>query len=402
MYFNQKSILAADYLRLSREDGDKLESDSIRNQRSLINDFVKQHPEITLVDEYVDDGYSGTNFERPAFKRLIEDVKKKKINCIIVKDLSRLGRNYIETGRYLEKIFPFLGVRFIAVTDHYDSAAESDDADQIIVPFKNLINDAYCRDISIKIRSQLDVKRKNGQFIGSFAGYGYQKDPENKNHLIIDEYAADIVRYIFNLKMDGYSSQRIAEKLNEMGVLPPMEYKRSCGMNYNSGFRSGAKPKWAVTTVNRILTNELYTGTMVQGKNRKINYKVKECRPVAEENWIRVEKMHEAIIAEEVFQYVQSLMELDTRTAPEEESVYIFSGFLRCGDCGQNMVKRSTTKNGKRYYYYHCSTYKNGDGCSSHLISEKTVHKVVLDAIQRQIALLVNAENIIQNSGMKN
>ena len=133
MYFNQKSILAADYLRLSREDGDKLESDSIRNQRSLINDFVKQHPEITLVDEYVDDGYSGTNFERPAFKRLLEDVKKKKINCIIVKDLSRLGRNYIETGRYLEKIFPFLGVRFIAVTDHYDSAAESDDADQIIV-----------------------------------------------------------------------------------------------------------------------------------------------------------------------------------------------------------------------------------------------------------------------------
>ena len=169
MYFNQKSILAADYLRLSREDGDKLESDSIRNQRSLINDFVKQHPDITLVDEYIDDGYSGTNFERPAFKRLLEDVKKKKINCIIVKDLSRLGRNYIETGRYLEKIFPFLGVRFIAITDHYDSAAESDDADQIIVPFKNLINDAYCRDISIKIRSQLDVKRKNGQFIGSFA-----------------------------------------------------------------------------------------------------------------------------------------------------------------------------------------------------------------------------------------
>ena len=169
-------------------------------------------------------------------------------------------------GRYLEKIFPFLGVRFIAITDHYDSAAESDDADQIIVPFKNLINDAYCRDISIKIRSQLDVKRKNGQFIGSFAGYGYQKDPENKNHLIIDEYAAEIVRFIFNLKMGGYSSQRIATKLNEMGVLPPLEYKRSRGMKYNSGFRSGANPKWAVTTVNRILTNELYTGTMVTGK----------------------------------------------------------------------------------------------------------------------------------------
>ena len=283
--------------------------------------------------------YLTSAFERPAFKRLIEDVKKKKINCIIVKDLSRLGRNYIETGRYLEKIFPFLGVRFIAVTDHYDSAAESDDADQIIVPFKNLINDAYCRDISIKIRSQLDVKRKNGQFIGSFAGYGYQKDPENKNHLIIDEYAAEIVRFIFNLKMGGYSSQRIATKLNEMGVLPPLEYKRSRGMKYNSGFRSGANPKWAVTTVNRILTNELYTGTMVQGKNRKINYKVKECRPVAEENWIRVEKTHEAIIAEEIFQYVQSLLELDTRTAPDEDSVYLFSGFLRCGDSSLKTCK---------------------------------------------------------------
>lgn len=402
MYFNQKSTLAADYLRLSREDGDKLESDSIRNQRSLINDFVKQHSEITLVDEYIDDGYSGTNFERPAFKRLLEDVKKKKINCIIVKDLSRLGRNYIETGRYLEKIFPFLGVRFIAITDHYDSAAESDDADQILVPFKNLINDAYCRDISIKIRSQLDVKRKNGQFIGSFASYGYRKDPENKNHLIVDDYAAEIVRFIFQLKMDGYSSQKIATRLNEMGVLPPMEYKRSCGMNYNCGFRSGANPKWAVTTINRILTNELYTGTMVQGKNRKINYKVKECRPVAAENWIRVEKTHEPIIAAEEFQYVQSLLELDTRTAPEEEAVYLFSGFLRCGDCGQNMVKRSTTKNGKQYFYYHCSTYKNGDGCFSHLISEKTVQEVVLDAVQRQIAVLADAEKIIQNSGTGN
>ena len=400
MYFNQKSILAADYLRLSREDGDKLESDSIRNQRSLINDFVKQHPEITLVDEYVDDGYSGTNFERPAFKRLLEDVKKKKINCIIVKDLSRLGRNYIETGRYLEKIFPFLGVRFIAVTDHYDSAAESDDADQIIVPFKNLINDAYCRDISIKIRSQLDVKRKNGQFIGSFAAYGYLKDPEDKNHLIVDAYAADIVRLIFNLKIDGYSSQRIATRLNEMGVLPPLEYKRSRGMNYNSGFRSGANPKWAVTSINRILTNELYTGMMVQGKNRKINYKVKKSSPIEKENWIRVENTHEAIISGETFQYVQNLLELDTRIAPKKKSVYLFSGFLRCGDCGQNMVKRSTTKNGKKYCYYHCSTYKNKEGCSSHLISEQLVYDVVLDSVKKQIALLIEAEKIIQKNGM--
>ena len=370
MYFNQKSILAADYLRLSREDGDKLESDSIRNQRSLINDFVKQHKEIQLVEEYIDDGYSGTNFDRPAFQRMLEDVKRKKINCIIVKDLSRLGRNYIETGRYLEKIFPFMGVRFIAITDHYDSAAGSDDADQIIVPFKNLINDAYCRDISIK------------------------------NHLIVDEYAADIVRLIFNLKIDGYSSQRIAARLNEMGVLPPLEYKRSRGMNYNSGFRSGSDPKWAVTSINRILQNELYIGTMVQGKNRKINYKVKKSSPIARENWIRVENTHEAIIPEESFQYVQSLLKIDTRIAPKRKSVYLFSGFVRCGDCGENMVKRSTTKKGKKYCYYHCSTYKNKEGCSSHLISEKMIYDVVLDSIKKQIALLTEAEKIIQKNGM--
>ena len=167
-FYNDNAIKAASYSRLSREDGDKMESDSIRNQKDLIADYAKQKG-INIVSEYVDDGYSGTNFERPNFQRMMEDAKKKKINCIIVKDLSRLGRNYIETGKYLEKIFPFMGVRFIAINDHYDSADQNGDSDQIVIPFKNLINDAYCRDISIKIRSQLDVKRKNGKIIGSFA-----------------------------------------------------------------------------------------------------------------------------------------------------------------------------------------------------------------------------------------
>lgn len=401
MYFNQKSNLAAEYLRISREDGDKLESDSIRSQRGLIAEYLKQHENIRLVQEYVDDGYSGTNYDRPAFKRMLEDAKKKKINCIIVKDLSRLGRNYIETGKYLEKVFPFLGVRFIAITDHYDSADRSDDADQIIVPFKNLINDAYCRDISTKIRSQLDVKRRNGQFIGSFAGYGYRKDPEDRNHLVVDEYAAGIVQAIFRWKIEGCSSLRIAQKLDEMGVLPPLDYKRSCGYNYNCGFRSGADPKWTAVAVNRILKNEMYTGTVVQGKNRKINYKVKQSRPVAEEDWIRVTQQHEAIISEDIFQYVQELLGQDTRTSPEEDAVYLFSGFLSCGDCGQNMVKRSTTRNGKKYYYYHCSTYKNKEGCSSHIISVGVLESVVLEGIRNQIDLLVHAEAVIQASGDK-
>jgi site-specific DNA recombinase len=338
---SQNSFLAALYMRLSKDDGDKVESDSIRNQRSLLRDFVKQHSDITLVKEYVDDGFSGTNFERPDFQRMLEDARNHKINCIIVKDLSRLGRNYIETGRYLEKIFPVLGIRFIAVNDHYDSADTTNDSDQIIVPFKNLVNDAYCRDISIKIRSQLDIKRKKGQFIGNYAGYGYFKDPKDKNHLVIDEYAAEIVRMIFNMKIDGYSAKNIAARLNEMGVLIPAEYKRACGFNYSSGFMAGKKPKWDVSSVLRILKNELYTGTMVQGKTRKINYKVNVRQKIEPENWIRVEGTHEPIVSKEIFECVQKLMELDTRTSPEEESIYEFSGLLRCGDCGQNLVRQT-------------------------------------------------------------
>ena len=390
-------IKAAGYMRLSREDGDKLESDSISNQRELIKEFFSRHSELNFAQEYVDDGFSGTSYDRPAFQRMMDDVKAGKINCIVVKDLSRLGRNYIETGRYLEKIFPFLGVRFISILDHYDSEGEGSDVDQIIVPFKNLINDAYCRDISTKIRSQLDVKRRNGKFIGSFACYGYQKDPKDPGQLIVDPYAADIVRMVFRMKLEGCNSQRIAEKLNEMGVLPPAEYKRSKGFNYDCGFRSGDDPKWEVVSINRILTNEMYTGTMVQGINSKINYKIKQSRAVPKEDWIRVSDTHEAIIDRAVFDEVKRLLEFDTRTAPDQNEVYLFSGLIVCGDCGQNMVRRTATRNKRKYIYYHCSTYKSGKGCSSHLINADKVEQLVLEAVQVQVELLLKAEHILQS-----
>ncbi len=400
MYFQTKEkILCGDYVRLSREDGDKLESDSIRNQKDLIASYHNKHPEMTFIQEYVDDGYTGTNYERPGFQKMLEDARIGKINCIIVKDLSRLGRNYIETGRYLERIFPAMGIRFIAINDHYDSADEKGDSDNIIIPFKNLINDAYCRDISTKIRSQLDVKRKNGQFIGSFAGYGYRKDPKDKNRLVVDEYAAEIVRLVFKLKLDGMSSQRIAQHLDEIGALPPMEYKLRCGMNFNSGFRAGENQKWSAVAVNRILKNELYIGVMVQGKHRKINYKVKKSLAVDEDQWIKVSGTHEAIIPKAVFDQVQKMLGIDTRTAPDKDKVYLFSGLLRCGTCGQNMVKRCTCKNGKKYNYYHCSTYKNGNGCSSHLIRESKLTEAVLVAVQKQASLLVEADRILEVAG---
>ena len=396
MHYSDKKIYkAAAYMRLSREDGDKVESDSIQSQRSLIKESIKKKENIQMIDEYVDDGYSGANFERPAFQKLLEDIGRGKVDCIIVKDLSRLGRNYIETGRYLEKVFPLLGVRFIAVTDNFDSEENRSDADQIIIPFKNLINDAYCRDISTKIRSQLDVKRKNGQFIGSFASYGYVKDEKNKNRLVPDEYAANIVRYIFDLKLNGLSSYDIKDKLNELGVLTPLGYKKLCGLQYNSGFRSKNNPEWSVTTVNRILRNEIYTGTMVQGKHKKISYKVKKSKDMDEANWIRVENTHAAIVSKDEYDMVQILLSKDTRRSPDKDAVYIFSGFVKCGDCGQSMVRRISTKNGKPYAYYHCSTYKSGGGCTSHIISEKQLEALVIECIKNQVAMVVRAQEII-------
>ena len=397
MLFKQKKFSVAVYLRLSREDGDKTESDSIANQRLLIENYLSDKPSLQFFREYVDDGYTGSNFERPGFIKMMEDVKRQKVNCIIVKDLSRFGRNYIEVGRYIEKKFPAMGIRFIAINDQYDNAKESGDAEQIIVPFKNLINDAYCRDISIKVRSQLDVKRKNGKFIGSFAAYGYLKDPKDKNHLIVDEYAAEIVQLIFNLKLDGFSALAIAEELNKMGVLPPMEYKRMLGFNYNSGFRTSTTPSKKKKSVIRILENELYTGVMVQGKNQKINYKVKKSRAVSSEQWIRVQDTHEAIIPRTYFDRVQEIMRLDTRTAPSEKNVYPLSGLVRCGDCEQNMVRRSTAKKNKVYYYLHCSSYRNGEGCTSHIISEEKLMCAVITFVKTQLALLVEADKILQH-----
>ena len=325
---------------------------------------------------------------------LMEDIKSGKINCIIVKDLSRLGRNYIEMGKYLEQIFPMMGIRFIAINDNYDNAnAESNDSDNIVVPFKNLLNDSYCRDISIKVRSQLDMKRRKGEFIGGYAIYGYCKDERNKNRLVVDEYAADVVRSIYRRKLEGMSAQAIAEQLNSENVLAPSEYKRLCGLNYHSGFKAGTHAKWQAIQVLRILKNEVYTGTMVQGRRQKINYKIKKIRDVEESGWIRVPNMHEAIIPQKLFDTVQEVLKLDTCASKGQQTVNLFSGIVRCGGCGQNMVRRTVSKNGKKYIYLHCVTNHNGLGCSSHLISESKLEEVVLAALQGKIQQISGLEH---------
>lgn len=392
---SNKIYNACIYARLSRDDGDKLESDSITNQKALIRDFLSKHPEIHVVSEKTDDGYSGVNFDRPAFQEMMDEIRSGKVNCVVVKDLSRFGRNYIEAGNYIERVFPFMGVRFIAINDSYDSL-DKNQSDSLIIPFKNLINDAYCKDISVKIRSQLEIKRKKGQFIGAFAVYGYLKDEEDHNKLVVDTYASEVVRAIFKWKLEGMSQGRIADKLNMQGVLCPMEYKISLGMKVQTNFRVHKKAMWSPVSVTRILTNEIYTGVLVQGKSGTPNYKVKKVMPKDEEEWIRVEDSHPAIVTKRNFDTVQRIMQRDIRIAPAEETVYPFSGYLKCADCGQNMVRKHYTTGDKEYTYFICSTRKAKKGCSTHSIDEETLMASVLNAVKSHIDMVLEAEQLLE------
>lgn len=391
----KKIYQAVLYIRLSKEDGDKAESNSVSNQRDLIYSFLKDKKDIQVCDEKVDDGYSGVGFDRPALISMLEDVKQGKINCIIVKDLSRFGRNYIETGRYIQQIFPFMGVRFIAINDRYDSENIDSQTDNIILPFKNLMNDSYSRDISIKVRSQIEVRQKRGDYIGSFPVYGYFRDQERKGKLVIDSAAAEVVRDIFDMRIKGYNNRRIADYLNEHGIPSPMEYKMLLHWRYTTSFKLKPQAKWSPMAVERVLKNEIYTGVMVQGKEKTLNYKVKKRIKVDKKDWIRVEDTHEAIISKEDFNIVQKLMLRDTRTAPDGTQLYLFSGLLRCGDCGGNMVRKKIRSAGGEYCYYICSNNKNDKSvCSSHRIREDVLSKVVLEMIKTHLSLISTMDEL--------
>ena len=393
----QKKIWNATlYLRLSRDDGDKEESNSITGQRELLRDYISQRPELREYAVRVDDGFSGSTFERPSFQKMIEDVKAGRTDCIIVKDLSRFGRNYLDAGEYIEKIFPFLGVRFIAVNDHYDSLGDKKASDDLIIPFKNLINEAYCRDISVKIRSQLEIKRKNGQFLGSFATFGYLKDEQNKNKLVVDEYAADIVRDIFKWKLEGVSPQDIADTLNKLGILSPMEYKRSLGMKFTTSFKTNTKALWSAGTVIRILKNPIYTGVLVQGKETTPSYKVHKRITKDESEWIVIEDSHEAIITKIDFNSVQKILKLDTRRSPDDEAVQLFSGMVFCGDCGASMVRKTVPAGGKKYVYYVCSAHKQDKSCSPHRMRDTVLEGIVLDSLKQHIREVVDMSELIE------
>jgi len=391
---SEKTYKAAEYYRFSYTDDRSVESDSISNQRKQISSFVESQPDIETVSEWVDDGVSGILFDRPAFKQMMAEIESGKVNCIIVKDLSRFGREYIETGRYLRRILPAYGVRFIAINDNIDTLRDS--GDDLIVSVKTVLNDAYCRDISVKTRSALNVKRDNGDYVGACPIYGYKKDDDNHNQLLIDEYPASIVRDIFRMKIDGMSALRIAESLNSLGVLSPIEYKKDRGLPFpKGGYADKDGARWSANTVIRILHDETYTGTLVQGRQGTYNYKIKDIIRKPKSEWTRTENTHEAIIPILDYELAQRVMRLDTRTAPGSENVYLFSGILICGCCGTQMTRKTVPYKDKKYYYYFCPTSKKCGCKGSATIKESQLHEYVSECVKAQVANIASLDLIL-------
>ena len=395
------SYMAAVYLRLSKEDEDlrevkdKKESNSIANQKALILKTLESMPDVTLYDIYIDDGFTGLNFERPNFQRMCEDIYNGRVNMVIVKDLSRLGRDYIDSGRYVKKIFPSYHVRFVSVLDHFDSLTATQSDVNLLIPVKNFVNDNYSRDISGKVRSHQEVMRENGLYVGSHVAYGYKKLETDRNRIIPDEYAADIVRKIFDWKLKGLSSASIADKLNGLGVAAPSEYKRQLGGNYKSGFQKNRKAKWSAVAINRILRNKIYIGVLEQGKREKVNYKLNKVVEKPETEWAVKENTHEAIISKADFENVAKLLNLDTRKSPEEETLFMLSGLMFCGECGRSMVRRCNRYKDKQSVYYICATYNKGKGCSRHSIGQSVVEDILLDAIKRHIEHVARLDELL-------
>ena len=384
------------YVRLSREDGDKEESDSVGNQKKLLIDYVNSQDNFRLYDVYIDDGFSGTNFNRPDFQRMIADIEDKKVNCVVVKDLSRFGRDYIDTGRYLERIFPELGVRFISVTDHIDSIRQTYD---MLLPIKNIFNEQYARDISNKIQATVKAKQKAGEFIGAFTSYGYKKSPMNKNRLVIDEYASEVVKRVFAMYTQGIGKQSIARILNTEGILCPSEYKKLNGENYKNCNRLKKTFYWTYSTVNAMLQNELYIGNMVQGKKHQ-RMRSKQ-RAVDKENWIRVEHTHEPIIDRETWDIVQKLLTGKHRDIDLETNKNIFAGFIRCGDCGRAMMKNFWRRaDGTSSYSFYCGTYKRSgkDYCTPHTLPFQVLNHIVLEDLRKMIRSVENLQEFVRKA----
>jgi len=386
-----KSFRVGLYIRLSREDGDKEESSSVTNQREILKRYVSEQENFFIVKEYVDDGYTGTNFDRPKFKEMIEDIEAGIIDTVITKDLSRLGRERLGVGHYTEIYFPEHNVRYIALLDNIDTYFDAGMND--MAPFKGVINDMYVRDISKKIRSSLIERKKAGNFLGVTAPYGYQKDPNNKFHLIINEKEAEIVKRVFRLYLEGNGLTRIAQILTKDGVPVPGE-SRNIGKTRKTALYSS----WKQTTIRRILDNRVYLGELVQFKRRKINYKSKRRITVPEEERYICKGTHEAIIDEESFNAVQNILKKN-KSFKGTKHDYLFKGLLFCSECGARLNVTYSNYALKKYGEYRyttiCYSYSRlySDICTRHSNSIPELEEVLIKHIKEVCSRYIN-ENL--------
>ena len=368
------------YIRLSRDDGN-IESDSIISQRSLLNQYIKEN-NYNLIDEYVDDGFTGTNFERPSFKKMIKDIESGRINMIITKDMSRLGRDYIGTGELIEKYFPNKNVRYIAINDGIDTFIDNTNND--IAPFKAIMNDMYAKDISKKVKTSLHSRMKEGLYVSGRCPFGYMKDSINKNHLVINNEQAGIVKLIFDLALKGNTYHYIAEELTKRKIKTPASYynyvwNTKCIKTYCISQEYGV---WVDTTIKAILINQIYVGDTVQGKTKKINYKLKKTVKNKPRDYIIVENTHEAIIDRDTFNYVQTLLPKNVKR-PEKKRFYLLDGLLYCGDCNHRITIRYQNKTGRSYTtcdYYR--TYSKYHVCTTHTNNYEVLESVILEDIR--------------------
>ena len=394
----EKTYNVGIYCRLSNDDERDGESVSIENQKLLLQRYVLERG-WNLYDTYIDDGYSGTNFDRPGVKRLIEDAKAKRINVIIVKDLSRFGRNYIEFGQYTDYLFPSLGCRFIALNNGIDTESQNGSTD--VMCFLNLFNEFYSRDTSKKVKAVKKACAESGKFMGTYPAFGYKRDPEDKHHLIIDEETAPIVRRIFAMRASGVPFRKIATTLNEEGVLPPgVRYYQRKG---ESDPRS-TNHLWAGETVKSIIRNEVYIGNMVQGKSGTLSYKSRKLINKPKDEWICVEGTHEPIISREVWDTVTTIDKNGVRKRRTSDGIKsIFAGLVYCADCGfkmRNQVERFQHKDGEtgRYSSFMCGNYSRSgrSACTAHIIYENALTEIVLQDIREKARYVeYDSENLL-------
>lgn len=375
------------YIRLSKEDDTEIESQSVTNQRSLLAEFAKNH-RLTIFDTYIDDGFSGTNFDRPAFNRMIADIEAKKVNMVVTKDMSRLGRDYIDTGFFMEKYFPEKHVRYISLLDGVDTGVNSIAND--ITPFRAIMNDMYAKDISKKISSVKHDKQNKGLFIGGKATYGYKKSETEKNKIVIDDEVAEVVRRIFAMALDGISCRQIAQTFNDEKLPPPAVY---AGLTQG---RIGPFSKmWSSERISDMLQNQSYIGNMVQGKTKKINYKSKKSEKMPRNEWIVVGGTHEPIIEKAVFDKVQLLLQ-SRRTTRVRTYDFLLKGLIFCHECGFPMAVINRPKaNGNKQLFFICRTYQRftkSGACTCHSIKELTVTEAVFEQIDAVCRNFIDSE----------